>query len=257
MTPLLPHHSVEGEPGAPPVVLAPSLGTTMAMWDELAAVLRERFRVIRFDTRGHGGSPVPDGPYTTAELAGDVLTLADDLGLDRFAMVGLSLGGATAQTLALTAPERLNSIVLCCTGPSFGAPENWRQRAADVRAGGMAQLVEPTRHRWFTPDFPHRNPDRADELLGQLAGTPPEGYAGCCEALAGFDTTDRLGEIGVPTRVIAGADDPVSPPSVGRVLRDGIPGADLVVVEDASHIANVAQPDTFNNAVLPHLEVHQ
>lgn len=250
------HYREEGNPQGPPVLLAPSLGTTMAMWDELAAALRERYRVIRIDTRGHGGSPVPDGPYTTAELAGDVLALADRLGIERFAMVGLSLGGAIAQTLALHAPERLDAMLLCCTGPSFGDPENWRQRAASVRADGMGQLVDPTRERWFTPEFPRTNPERAEELLEQIATTPPEGYAACCEALATFDVTDQLERIVVPTRVIIGADDAVSPPSVGRALRDGIPGADIVVIDDAAHIANVAQPETFNTAVLEHLEKH-
>lgn len=253
MTPVALHHQEGGAREGPPVLLAPSLGTTMAMWDELAAALGERYRVVRFDTRGHGGSPVPKGPYSIDDLAGDVLTLADRLGIDRFALVGLSLGGAIAQTLALRAPNRLSAMVLCCTGPSFGDPANWNQRAADVRSTGMGQLVESTKQRWFTPEFPRKNPQRANELLDQIANTPPEGYAGCCEALAGFDTAARLGEITAPTRVIAGADDPVSPPSVGETLRSGIPGADLVVIDDASHIANVAQPDAFNTAVLQHL----
>lgn len=248
------HHREQGNRDGPPVLLAPSLGTTMAMWDELAAALGRRHRVVRFDTRGHGGSPVPDGPYSTDDLAGDVLALADRMEIDRFAFVGISLGGATAQTLALRAPERLTSMVLCCTGPSFGDPANWHQRAADVRSEGMGWLVQPTKGRWFTADFPHREPDRAKELLDQIATTPPEGYAGCCEALASFDATGALGEISVPTRVIAGADDPVTPPPVGETLRDGIPGADLVVIDDAAHIANVAQPETFNAAVLEHLD---
>lgn len=253
MTPVALHHQEEGTPSGPPVLLAPSLGTTMAMWDELAGALGGRYRVIRFDTRGHGGSPVPNGPYSTADLAGDVLALADRLELDRFALVGLSLGGAIAQTFALRAPARLSAMVLCCTGPSFGDPANWYQRAADVRSAGMGQLVESTPQRWFTPEFPRQHPERANELLDQIANTPPEGYAGCCEALAEFDTSGRLGEITTPTRVIAGATDPVSPPSVGETLRSGIPGADLVVIDDASHIANVAQPDAFNTAVSQHL----
>lgn len=254
MTPVGLHHREEGDPQGPPVLLAPSLGTTMAMWDELAGALGERYRVIRFDTRGHGDSPVPNGPYTTDDLADDVLALADRLGIDRFALVGISLGGATAQTLALSAPERLSAVVLCCTGPSFGDPANWQQRAADVRSAGVDWLVESTAQRWFTPEFPRTNPERANELLDQLAATPPEGYAGCCEALAGFDAAGRLDEITTPTRVIAGADDPVTPPSVGETLRAGVPGADLVVIDDASHIANVARPEAFNTAVLEHLE---
>lgn len=250
MTSVALHHRDEGDPHGPPVLLAPSLGTTTGMWDELATALREHHRVIRIDTRGHGNSPVPDGPYTVTELADDVLAVVDRLGIERFDMVGLSLGGAIAQTLALQAPERLGSMVLACTGPSFGDPANWWQRAADVRTSGMSWLVEPSTQRWFPSDFPRTHPERAEDLLGQLATTPPEGYAGCCEALAQFDVTEHLGDIGVPTRVIIGADDQVSPPSVGRTLRDGIPNADLVVIDEAAHIANVAQPDTFNTAVL-------
>lgn len=256
MTNVALHHRVEGNAHGPPVLLAPSLGTTLGMWDELAAALWERYRVVRIDTRGHGGSPAPKGPYTVDELVGDVLTLTERLGIDRFAMVGLSLGGAIAQTLALRAPERLTAMVLACTGPSFGDPANWWQRAAEVRAAGMSGLVEPSKQRWFTPDFPRQRPDRSNQLLKQLAHTSPEGYASCCEALAQFDVSGRLGEITTPTRVIVGADDEVSPPSVGRTLRDGIPNADLVVIDEASHIANVAQPGTFNTAVLQHLDNH-
>lgn len=248
------HYQEQGRPDGPAVLLAPSLGTTLDMWDELADALSGRYRVIRFDTRGHGGSPVPAGPYSVEELADDVLALADRLGIDRFAVVGLSLGGAVAQTLALRAPERLTALVLCCTGPSFGEPGDWRSRAARVRADGMGWLLEPTRQRWFTPEFPATHPRRAEALLEQIANTPPEGYAACCEALAGFDTTARLAEIRTPTRVISGADDPVSPPSTGEILHCGIAGADLVVLPDSSHIANVARVDEFNAAVAEFLE---
>ena len=248
----LAHHE-QGPVDAPAVVLAPSLGTTLAMWDELAAGLAERYRVVRFDTRGHGGSPVPPGPYSTSALAGDVVELADSLGLDRFAVVGLSLGGALGQVLALEHPDRVSALVLCCTGPSFGDPQTWRERAARVRAEGMAWLVEPTKGRWFTPGLLRSHPERTQPLLEMIASTPAEGYAACCDALAAYDVTDRLDQISAPTRVIAGADDPVSPPEVARTLVDGIPDADLVVLDDASHIANVAQPACFNRAVLDHL----
>ena len=242
---------------APVMVLAPSLGTTLAMWDDLADELSRGYRVVRFDTRGHGASPVPPGPYTLSELADDVIAMADSLDLGRFAFVGLSLGGAIGATLAVQHPDRLSSLVLCCTGPSFGDPETWRERAARVRAEGMAWLIEPTRERWFTPEFLRSNPEDSGRLLDMLAPVSPVGYAACCDAIAAYDISDRLGEITAPTRVIAGARDPVSPLSVAQVLVDGIPDADLVVIDDASHIANIAQPEKFNAAVLEHLEKHQ
>jgi 3-oxoadipate enol-lactonase len=249
-------HYEQGPTDAPVVLLAPSLGTTLAMWDTLAEVLDDRYRVVRFDTRGHGASPVPPGPYSTEELADDVVALADSLEIDRFAFVGLSFGGAIGQTLAVTHPDRLTALVLCCTGPVFGEPATWRERAAQVRAEGMGFLVEPTKGRWFTPGFLESHPKESGELLDMIATMNPVGYAACCDALAAYDITSRLGSITAPTRVIAGAQDPVSPPEVARTLVDGIPDADLVVLDDASHIANIAQPDAFDAAVLEHLEKH-
>jgi 3-oxoadipate enol-lactonase len=254
VSPVALHHRVDGPADGPPVVLAPSLGTTLEMWDGLARSLADTYRVIRLDTRGHGGSPVPEGSYTTGDLAADVVALADTFGLDTFAFVGLSLGGAIGQTLALDHPDRLSGLVLCCTGPSFGEPAAWRDRAARVRSEGMGFLVEPTKERWFTPGFRASEPAVVDRLVGMLADTPPVGYAGCCDALAAYDVSIRLGQITAPTRVICGAQDPVSPLRDARVLVEGIPDADLVVIEQASHIANLAQPERFNAAVREHLD---
>ncbi|GAB2759351.1 3-oxoadipate enol-lactonase [Nocardioides pakistanensis] len=250
------HHVEQGPADAPAVLLGPSLGTTLAMWDDLAGVLAERFRVVRFDTRGHGESPVPAGPYRLDDLVADVVALADTLDIDRFGYVGLSLGGLVGQALAAAHPDRVSALVLCCTGPSFGDAATWQERAARVRAEGMRWLVEPTKGRWFPDGFVEAQPDRAQPLLDMIAGTDPEGYASCCEAIAGTDVTGRLSSVTAPTRVIAGAEDPVSPPEVGQVLADRIPDADLVVIQGASHIANAAQPETFDAAVLEHLEKH-
>jgi 3-oxoadipate enol-lactonase len=236
-------HRCDGPPDAPAVFLAPSLGTTWEMWDELSDALAATYQVVRFDHRGHGRSPVPAGPYTVVELASDVVALADTLGVDRFGFVGLSLGGAIGLRLALSHPERLAAAVLCSTAPVFGDPSGWTERAALVRAEGMRVLAEATKSRWFTDRFRATHPEQVDRFITMITGVDPEGYASCCEALAGFDTTDRLGDITTPTRVVAGADDPVT----------AVP---QVVIDDASHIVSVAQPEAFHRAVTEHLEKH-
>jgi 3-oxoadipate enol-lactonase len=239
-------HRVDGPASAPVVVLGPSLGTTWEMWDPLADRLSGTHRVVRYDTRGHGRSPAPPGPYTVDELADDVLALLDSLGVDRFAMVGLSLGGAVAQTLAVREPTRLSAAVLCCTVPSFGGPTSWAERAATVRGSGMSSIAEASRAS---------HPDRVEWFVDVMTSLDPEGYAGCCEALGGFDVTADLGRIAVPVRVVAGAEDPVAVPSACEELAALVPGADLVVVPDTSHLATVAG-EPFLRPVIEHLEAH-
>jgi len=246
------HHTVAGDTG-PAVLLGPSLGTTGELWGDLAADLSRDHQVVSLDLRGHGGSPVPPGPYTVEELAADVVATADALDLGRFAYVGLSIGGAVGQVLGLDHAERLSSLVLCSTAPVFGDPATWTERAAQVRREGLEPLVAATTERWFTPSYRSSQPDRVAWVMDMLRATPAEGYAGCCEALARYDVSDRLGQVAVPTRVVAGADDPGTPPGVARLIADAVPGADLVVLDDAAHIANVAVPGPFNAAVREHL----
>ena len=246
------HHTVAGDSG-PAVLLGPSLGTTGALWRELAADLSRDHRVVSLDLRGHGGSPVPPGPYTVEGLAADVVATADALGLEQFAYVGLSIGGAVGQVLGLDHADRLTSLVLCCTAPVFGDAATWTDRAAQVRRDGLEPLVEATTERWFTQAFRSAQPDRVAWVMEMFRATPTEGYAGCCEALARYDVTERLGQLSVPTRVVAGAEDPGTPPEVGRRIADAVPDADLVVLDDAAHIANVAVPAAFDAAVREHL----
>lgn len=249
-------HRSDGPEDVPAVFLAASLGTTWEMWDELTDELSTTYRVVRFDTRGHGRSPVPKGPYALADLAADVVALADTLGVERFGFVGLSLGGAIGQQLLVTEPSRVAAAVLCCTMPSYGDPATWLERAAVVRAEGTSVLAEATMGRWFTPDFRAAHPEQVDRFSGMVTAMDREGYAACCEALAGFDVRDQLGRIATPTRVVAGAEDPVATPEVAERLAGAIPGADLVVIGDASHITSAAQPEAFHSAVTQHLERH-
>lgn len=246
------HHTVAGDTG-PVVLLGPSLGTTGELWRDLAADLSRDHQVVSLDLRGHGRSPVPPGRYTIEGLAADVVATADELGLDRFAYVGLSIGGAVGQVLGLDHADRLSALVLCCTAPVFGDASTWTDRAVQVRRDGLEALVEATTERWFTPAFRAERPEVVGWVMRQFRATPVEGYAGCCEALAHFDVTERLGQVAVPTRVVAGADDPGTPPEIGRRIAEAIPGADLVVLENAAHIANVAVPTAFNTAVREHL----
>ncbi|MGA9749143.1 MAG: 3-oxoadipate enol-lactonase [Nocardioides sp.] len=248
------HHVDAGPSEAPAVLLGSALGSTQALWDDLAADLARDFRVVRFDTRGHGSSPAPAAAYTIEELAADVLALADDLGLEEVAYVGLSLGGAIGQRMAVTHPHRLTSLVLCCTAPVFGSADTWTERATTVRTEGMEALVEATAERWFNRDFREQEPDQVARVMDLFRSTPPAGYAGCCAALGAFDLTEELAAVRAPTLVVAGADDPTCPPSVGAAMVESIPGSRLEVIKDAAHIANVAKPVAFNAAVRAHLE---
>lgn len=248
-----PRFRVDGPSDAPVCVLGPSLGTALELWDPQVAALSREWQVVRYDLRGHGGSPAPPGPYTVADLAGDVLDVVDRLGVGSFAYCGLSLGGAIGTWLAVHRQERLDALVVCCSAAKFGDPAAWRDRAAGVRAEGMEWLVPSSTERWFTARFPAAAPGETERLLGMLRAADPEGYAGCCEALAAFDVRDRLGEIRVPTRVIAGDADPATPVEVVRELAEGIPGAELVVVREAAHLANVEQPVAVTAAVVEHL----
>jgi 3-oxoadipate enol-lactonase len=249
-------HRVDGPSDGPVVVLGPSLGTLWEMWDDVTAALSSTYQVVRYDTRGHGRSPVPPGPYTVEGLAEDVLGVLDDLGVTRFGFVGLSLGGAIGQVLASRHTDRVAAAVLCCTVPEFGDPSTWTDRAALVRSEGMTALAVSTRQRWFSDAFLAAHPAEVDRLIATLTSLDADGYASCCEALAAFDARPWLGSIEVPVRVLAGAEDPVATLEGCRAMAAAIPGADLVVLPQASHIASAEQPEAFVRAVTEHLERH-
>ena len=248
------HHTLEGPEDAPVLVTSNSLGTTPRMWDYQAPMLRERFRLLRYDHRGHGDSPVPPGPYKIDDLGHDVLALLDRLEIERFSFCGLSVGGAVGMWLASEVPEHVERLVLCCTAARFAPPEQWDERAETVRADGVGALADAVLERWFTPSFRESHPEVVEWAGGMLRNTPAEGYAGCCEALRDADLRSRLEAIRAPTLVVAGADDPAAPVKEAELIRDSIPDARLVIVEQASHLANVEQPETVTRAVLEHLE---
>lgn len=245
-----PHHRLDGPEDAPVVVLGPSLGTSMDLWLPQLPALTRSWRVLRYDLPGHGGAPPPAGPFTVEDLADGIVRLLDDLGIDRAAYAGVSLGGAVGTALALRAPDRLGSLVLCCTSPRFGGPEPWHERAGLVRREDVGPVADTAAGRWFTPEF-----TGAEPYVAMLRATHPGGYAACCDALARFDVTGRLGEISAPTLVIAGAQDAPTPPE-GHAdrLAAGIPDARLTVIDRAGHLANVERPDQVTDAITAHLD---
>lgn len=246
------HHVDEGPREAPVLVLAGSLGSTVEMWQPQVAPLAERFRLIRVDHRGHGGSTVPPGPYGMADLAGDVLALLDRLGLDRVAWCGLSMGGCVGMYLASEAPERISRLTLCCTSSYWPDASVWSDRIAAVESGGTGAIAEAVVSRWFTPAFAAAHPDVVADAVRQVTDTPDGGYAACCAALRDFDHRARLGAITAPTLVIAGSADPSTPVEPhARTIVDGIPGARLEVL-DAAHLATIEQSDQATALIAAH-----
>ena len=235
------------------MVLSNSLGATMAMWDAQVPELARRFRVLRYDTRGHGHSPVPPGPYTIDDLADDVIALLDHLGLARVHFAGLSLGGMTGIRLAARNPERIARLALLCTSVRLDTAPNYRDRAALVRAHGTGAIAEAVVGRWYTAAFHAQHPDRVAAARAMVASTPAEGYAGCCEALAAMDLGSDLAAITAPTLAIAGADDPATPPPHLERIAHGIGDAQLLTVPHAAHLANDEQPGIITRALLDHL----
>jgi 3-oxoadipate enol-lactonase len=240
------HHRIDGV-GERVVVLSGSLGSTLEMWDPQVAALTDRFRLLRYDHPGHGGSPLADVDSVSA-LARLVVELLDELRLERVSFCGLSLGGSVGIQLALNAPHRVHRLVVSSTAPRFATPDFWEERAAIVRASGVEAIAELLLERWFTPDFGEVQRFR-DMLLSMSA----EGYARCCDALRDWDARGRLGTIRAPTTAIAGSDDPTAPPEQVEAIVAEIPAARLIVIERARHLVSVERSEEFNEALIEHL----
>jgi 3-oxoadipate enol-lactonase len=245
--------SLDGPQDAPVLVLGNSLGSTRDVWEPQLAALGEHFRLLRYEHRGHGGSPAPPGPYTIAELGADVLRLLDDSGIEHASYCGVSLGGMIGMWLAMNAPGRIDALALCCTSARFPDTGLWVQRAATVRGDGLPSISAQVVSRWFTPGFAARFPSVPAAFAATLDGVDPEGYAGCCEAIAGMDLRAGLPRISAPTLVICGSEDPSTPPWHGAVIARRIAGSRLLVIRGAAHLANVSAPGEVTAALRAHL----
>jgi 3-oxoadipate enol-lactonase len=231
------------------VVLSNSLGTTLAMWDPQMPTLTARFRVVRYDTRGHGSSIVSPGGYGIDALGRDVVGLLDALNIPRFHFCGLSMGGAVGMWLALNASERIDRLVLADTAPKFGTAEKWNARIEAVSKGGPGAIADAVLEGWFTPRFRERAPDTVARMRQMLLTAPTEGYLASCAAVRDVDLRNSIGRIACPTLVIVGTHDVPTPPAQARELTERIAGARYVEL-DAAHISNVEAAQSFSAELL-------
>ena len=243
------YYELEGRDDAPVLALSNSLGTTLDMWAPQMPALLQHFRVLRHDARGHGRSDVTPGPYTIAQLGGDVLALMDHLGIARAHFCGLSMGGMIGMWLGTHHAGRLDRMVLCNTAAKIGSPDTWNPRIAKVEAEGMASVVDLVLERWFTAGFRQRSPQQVDVVRSMLLDTAPAGYNANCAAVRDMDQRNDIASITVPTLVIAGTHDGSTPAADGRAVADAIPGARYVEL-DAAHLSNWEQSEQFTQALL-------
>ncbi len=250
------HYQLEGADDAPLLVLSNSLGTTLDMWVPQMPALLEHFRVLRYDTRGHGQSEVTPGPYSIAQLGNDVLALLDHMKAPRAHFCGLSMGGMTGIWLGIHAPDRIDRLVLCNTSAAIGVPEMWNARIAQVRQGGMAVVIDAVLERWFTNDFLSHAPAQVDRVRAMLANTPVEGYVANCAAVRDMDQRADLGRIATPTLVIGGKYDKSTPPEHGELIAKSVPGARYVEL-NAAHLSNWEAAQAFTRHAVNYLRGEQ
>jgi 3-oxoadipate enol-lactonase len=248
------HYELTGPPNAPALVLSNSLGTNFSMWDAQMPELRKNYRVLRYDTRGHGQSEVTSGPYSFEQLGRDVLALADALDIGHFSFCGLSMGGVTGLWLGIHAGKRLHKIVLCSTGAKIGNAETWDARIEAVRKGGTKSIAAATMERWFTARFRESSPDIVERVKHMVENTSTEGYISCCAALREADLRESIAAITTPTLAISSTHDPAAPPADGRFIAQRIAGARYVEL-DAAHLSNIEQHDRFTQEVSGFLHI--
>ena len=251
------NYELSGKKDGPVLVLSHSLGCNLTMWDPQVKILEPYYRVLRYDTRVHGGTDVPAGPYMLDQLGNDALGLIEALGFDAVNWVGLSLGGMIGQQIALYHPHRLQRLVLCDTTAiiPLEAQPLFQERIDIARTQeGMQALVQSTLERWFTPTFLSQKPPMVEQIRRQFLTTAVAGYAGCTEAVRALNYLDRLSEINVPTLIIVGEEDVATPVAASQTMKERIPNSRLVVIPSASHLSNVEQPDAFISALLTFLK---
>ena len=246
------HYQIDGADDAPVLVMSNSLGTTLDMWLPQLPALTEHFRVLRYDTRGHGQSEVTPGPYTIAQLGRDVVLLLDGLNLPAAHFCGLSMGGMTGIWLGVHAPGRINRLVLCNTSAAIGVPEVWNTRIAKVKQDGMDSIIDAVLERWFTADFLAHAPAQVERVKQMLRNTPAEGYIANCAAVRDMDQRADLGRIATPTLVIGGKHDKATPPEHGELIARSIPGAKYVEL-NAAHLSNWEVAQAFTQQLLAFL----
>ena len=248
------NYVIEGD--GPWLTMSHSLASNLTMWDEQAKLLARKFKVLRYDTRGHGGSSAPPGPYTLDQLADDAKALFDALGIRQTHWVGLSMGGMIGETFALKHPGFFQSLVLADTTARRppNAEQMWGERIQIAETKGMDALVEGTLARWFTEPYRQSRKDVMERIGGHIRSTPVEGFVGCCQAIAKVDVLDRLQEIKCPVLVIVGEEDHGTPPEMARAIHANLPGSELVLIPNAAHFSNVEQEQAFNDALLPFLD---
>jgi len=246
------HYELKGDSSLPVLVLSNSLGVSLAMWEPQLNALAPHFRLLRYDTRGHGSSSISAGPYTIAQLGRDVLGLLDALEIAKANFCGLSMGGATGQWLGVEASERINKLILCNTAARIGNDDTWNARIALVQSEGLTPIIPGTLERWFTADFRSSHPEAAAQVKAMLEATKVEGYAACCAAVRDFDLRESVPGITAPTLVVAGSYDPVTTSEDGRWLAAAIPDSKYAELP-AAHLSNIQAADAFNAELLSFL----
>jgi 3-oxoadipate enol-lactonase len=249
------HYELSGLESGPVIACAHCLAGDMSIWDPQMAALEKKFRVLRYDIRGHGRSSAPDGAYSMKMLAADAVGLLDELGIDAVHFMGISLGGMIAQTLALMHPERVLSLILCDTTsivPQSMKPV-WEERIKTAREKGMSATVEETLERWFSPAFRDNNPEITGKIREIILKTPVSGYVGCSRAISNFDIKERLPEISVPALIMVGEKDPGTPVEAARQIHKGIEWSVMLELPGAYHLSNIEAADLFNENLLAFL----
>jgi 3-oxoadipate enol-lactonase len=246
------HVVVEGAHGAPVLMLSNSLGADLHMWDGQAARFAQRFRLVRYDSRGHGQSSIAPGPYSMEQLGRDALAVMDALGIEKVNWCGLSMGGMIGIWLGANAPDRINRLVLSNTTAHYADKRPWDERMQAVRDGGVAAIAERIVDVWFTKNFQAREPATTARMKAMMMATPTEGYLACCAAVRDMDHREIARAIRAPTLIIAGRHDPATTVTAAESIKAGIPGAAMTVL-DAAHLSNIEQPDGFAEAVLTFL----